>query len=159
MREIQSLQRLETASYTIEKIIEAGYSGNAFQNILYGDRLLLVAHGRVVAGVELADLREQDVQVDGETLVIQLPATEIFFTSLDNNQTKVYDRQQGFLARADKDLESEARLAAEGSIRQAACDDGILQEAATNAQRQIGEMYRLAGFDQVAVRVSAGTCR
>lgn len=159
IKEIQSLNRLETASYTVEKIIEAGTNGNAFQNILFGDRLLLIAHGKVVAGVDLSRISDEDVRVDGDTLNLHLPNTEVFSATLDNDQTKVYDRDQGLLARGDTDLETQARQAAESSIRQAACDSGILSEAATNARLQLQQMYALAGFEHIEVTITAGICR
>ena len=98
IKEIQSLNRLETASYTMEKIIEAGDEGNLFQDLVYGDRLLLIAHGQVVAGVDLSQVSDQDLKINGSSLQIRLPDTQIFSTQLDNTQTKVYDRQQGLLS-------------------------------------------------------------
>jgi hypothetical protein len=41
IKEMKSLNRLETATFTIEKIIDAGTSGNTFSQFLFGDRLLL----------------------------------------------------------------------------------------------------------------------
>lgn len=156
--QIQSLNRLETASYTIEKIIEAGTDGNAFQNILYGDRILLIAHAEVIGGVDLSKLRMEDVNVDGGKLDITLPASEILVSRLDNTKTRVYDRQSGLFTSERKDLESEARAQAEQSIRQAACDSGILETAAANARKQVEAMFRGAGFGEVVVRGGVGVC-
>lgn len=121
VHEIQGLQRLETTAYTIEKIIEAGVDGNLFQDILYGDRILLIAHGKVVAGVDLSGLSQDSVRVNGDSLEIMTPSSTIFSSSLDNDQTSVYDRRRGLLSSGDKDLESQARRAAEESILDAAC--------------------------------------
>ncbi|MDO8610322.1 MAG: hypothetical protein Q7R95_07265, partial [bacterium] len=46
IKEMRNLQRIETASFTIEKIIDGGTSGNAFQQLLFGDKILLIAHGQ-----------------------------------------------------------------------------------------------------------------
>ncbi len=54
IKEIRALNRLETASYTIEKVIDAGTTGNRFSELLYGDRILLIAHGQVIAGFDLS---------------------------------------------------------------------------------------------------------
>ena len=48
IQEMKMLNKIETASFTIEKIIEGGTKGNAFQNIIFGDTILLIAHGSVV---------------------------------------------------------------------------------------------------------------
>src|SRR5438128_1390226 len=99
IKEIQSLGNLETASYSIEKIVEAGKDGNVFQNLLYGDKILLIAHGKVIAGVNLTSVKEEDIKVSGENLTINLPAPMILSSTLDNSKTTVYDRTQGFLSR------------------------------------------------------------
>lgn len=156
--EIQELGNLETASYTIEKIVEAGEQRNAFQNLLFGDRILLIAHGNVVAGVKLSQVTQENVQVEGENLVITLPPPEILSSYLDNSKTRVYDRTRGYLTVGDKDLESEARLSAETSILQAACEAGILEEARENAIEQITKLFELSGFTTVTVNIPEGSC-
>jgi len=158
IKEIESLNRLETASFTIEKIVEAGQEGNVFQNLLYGDRILLIAHGKVTAGVDLSEIQENDVTVRGEKLTLNVPAPEIFTATLDNEKTTVYDRTQGLLSRGNKDLESSARLAAETSIRSAACDAGVLLEARENAVERLIQLFKFAGFSIVEVNIPEGNC-
>ena len=50
VHEVRSLARLETIQYSVEKVVTAD-SGREFLKVLFGDRLLLVAHGTVIAGV------------------------------------------------------------------------------------------------------------
>ncbi len=49
VRQIQQLQRLETVSYTMDKIISGEHDNPYIPKFLVGDRLLLVVHGEVVA--------------------------------------------------------------------------------------------------------------
>jgi hypothetical protein len=158
IRQIKGLHRLETSSYAVDKIIEAGTDGNVFQNLLYGDRILLVAHGTVVAGVDLQQLNDDDVAVNGSTLRVTLPASQILSTTLDADQTKVFDRDMGLLSKGDKDLESRARASAAEQIKAAACQDGILQRAADQAIIRIKQMYEMVGFEKVEVTAPAGVC-
>lgn len=155
---VRELGRLETASFTIEKIIEAGKDGSAFRNLLFGDKLLLVAHGEVVAGVDLADVAADDVDVDGATLRLTLPKAEVLHVRLDNEKTRVFDRRQGLLARADKDLESEARLAAEQAIKSAACGSDVLGVAAENATKQLKALFTALGFVTVIIEIPPAQC-
>jgi len=106
VKEIQKLGSLETASFSIEKIVEAGKQGNPFQDLLYGDRILLIAHGKVVAGVDLYTVGDQDIKIQGKEITINLPAPRILSSTLDNSKTRVYDRTKGYLSRGDKDLET-----------------------------------------------------
>ncbi|NJK78994.1 MAG: DUF4230 domain-containing protein [Chloroflexaceae bacterium] len=153
---IQGLSRLETTSYTIEKVIEAGIEGNAFENLLFGDRLLLIAQGTVLAGIDLSTLTTEDVIVspDGAVVTITLPPVQIFDVTLDNDATRVYDRQQGFFASPDRDLETEARQAAEREILAAACEGGILQRATDDSQRAMEQFLSLLDVDEVIVRAA-----
>jgi hypothetical protein len=158
VKEIQSLNRLETASFSIEKIIEAGTDGNVFQEFLYGDRVLLIAHGKVIAGFDLSKLDTSTVKAEGSTLSLTLPAPQILSSTLDNEKTKVFDRKLGLLNKGDKDLESEARAAAEASITQGACEAGILDEATTSVREQLTKTFILLGFSTVEITIPEGGC-
>src|SRR5437868_6321278 len=54
VKEMRQLSRLETATFTIEKIIDAGTNGSAINKFLFGDRILLIANGQVIAGFDLS---------------------------------------------------------------------------------------------------------
>ncbi len=158
VKEIQKLGSLETASFSIEKIVEAGQQGNLFQDLLYGDKILLIASGKVIAGVDLYTISKQDIKIKNNEITISLPAPKILSSTLDNSKTRVYDRTQGFLSRGNKDLETKARQAAENSITQAACDAGILEEARINAIERIKQLFEFAGFSKVEVNIGIGSC-
>lgn len=158
VKEMKELGRLETAQFTIEKIIDAKTAGGRLQQFLFGDQVLLIAHGQVIAGFDLAELKESDVKVDGTHLVLQLPAPMILVTAIDNQKTRVYDRRQGLLSKGDADLESEARQEAEIEIRKAACEAGILEQATENAQKQLSVMFSHFQFDSVTINAPAGEC-
>lgn len=158
IREMRALQRLETASFTIEKIIDGGTSGNVFQQFLFGDKILLIAHGQVIAGFDLSQISESDIEVEGQNIRVTLPKPQVLVTTLDNTQTKVYDRTRGILNPGDKDLESEAREAAEKSIKDAACEGGILKQASDNARKQITAFLSALGFIQISIDIPEGNC-
>jgi len=152
VRQIQKLQRLETVSYTMDKII-SGEHGNAYlPKFLAGDRLLLVVHGEVVGGINLAGLQAGDVLVQGQKVSIHLPPAEVFSTRIDNARTKVYSRDTGLFSSPDPNLESEVREEAERQLQQAALQDGILKTAADNARSTISGMLLGFGFHEVDIR-------
>lgn len=159
IKEMRSLQRLETASFTVEKIIDGGNSGsNIFSQFLFGDKILLIAHGQVIAGFDLSQISEKDVEVKEQTIRLTLPKPQILVSTLDNTQTKVYDRTKGILNPGDKDLESKAREAAEKSIREAACEGGILKQASDNARKQLTAFLSALGFTQISIDIPEGSC-
>src|SRR5712671_6470378 len=133
VRQIQQLQRLETVSYTMDKIMSGEHDNAYLPRFLVGDRLLLVVHGEVIGGVNLAKLQPSDVKVNGGSLSIHLPPAEIFITRIDSARTRVYSRDTGLFSSPDPNLESEVRQEGERQLQQAALQDGILKIAADNA--------------------------
>ncbi len=158
VKEMRSLNRLETAQFTIEKIIDAGTSGSALRNFLFGDRLLFIAHGEVIAGFDLSQLSENDISISDNSINLTLPSPQILFVRLDSEQSRVYDRQQGLLTKGDKDLESAARLEAEQTIKKSACESGILTQATDNGRKQLTTILRSFGFDSVHIEIPVGSC-
>lgn len=159
IQEMRSLQRLETASFTIEKIIDGGtVNQNVFQKFLFGDRILLIAHGQVIAGFDFSQTLEKDIEINGQSINITLPKPQILVATLDNSKTKVYDRQKGILNPGMKDLETVARAEAEKSIREAACDGGILNQAGENGRKQVTALLMALGFVQINIDIPQGDC-
>jgi hypothetical protein len=152
VRQIQKLQRLETVSYTMDKIISGEHANAYLPKFLVGDRLLLVVHGEVVGGINLGALQNGDVQVQGQRVSIHLPAAEVFSTRIDNAKTKVYSRDTGLFSSPDPNLESEVREEAERQLQQAALQDGILKTAADNARSTISGMLQGLGFHEIEIR-------
>jgi hypothetical protein len=152
VHQIQQLQRLETVSYTMDKII-SGEHGNAYlPKFLAGDRLLLVVHGEVVGGINLGGLQPGDVLIQGQKVSIHLPAAEVLSTRIDNTRTRVYSRDTGLFSSPDPNLESEVREEAEHELLQAALQDGILKLAGDNARTTISGMLKGFGFHEVEIR-------
>jgi hypothetical protein len=145
---INALARLETIQYSVEKVITAE-SGQGPFGFLFGDRLLLVAHGEVIAGIDLSLLQPEDLEVRGGGLYVRLPEAQIFIATLDNAQTYVYDRQMGVLNRGDINLETTARQAAEDEILKTALEDGILDQATVNAEKALERLLEELGYDEV----------
>ncbi len=158
IKQIRDLNRLETAQFTIEKVIDAGTNKSTFQQFLFGDSILLIAQGEVIAGVDLSKLSDNDISISGSTVRLILPPSEILITTINNDQTRVYDRKLGVLTKGDKDLEAKAREKAESLIRQAACDGHILDQASVNARNQITALLKSLGFDTVIITSPQGSC-
>jgi hypothetical protein len=148
IHEVRSLARLETIQYSVEKVI----TGDSGQNILaplFGDRLLFVAHGVVIAGVDLNKLMPADLRVVNGILEVRLPEAEIFSAALDNEKSYVFDRQTGVLTHGNPDLETQVRRVAEQEIYKAAISDGILVQARLNAENYLTRLLRDLGFPDV----------
>jgi hypothetical protein len=149
IRDVRSLARLETIQYTVEKVITAETGQQGIFQTLFGDRLIFIARGEVIAGVDMALLGPDDLEVRDGVLYVQLPEAEVFVAALDNEKSYVYDRDTGVLTKGDINLESTARQAAEDAIEEAALDDGILDQAQQNAEYYLYRLFRNLGFEEV----------
>jgi hypothetical protein len=148
IRDVQSMARLETIQYSVEKVITAEVNQGVF-GPLFGDRLLFVAHGYVIAGVDLSKLTVEDLVLDEDVLRVHLPEAEVFVATLNNDDSYVYDRTTGLFRKSDPDLETDARQAAEEEILKAALDDGILTQAQVNAEAFLERLFNDLGYDYV----------
>jgi hypothetical protein len=149
VNKIQQLQRLETVVYTMDKVVSGEKESAILPNFLAGDRLLMVVHGEVVAGVDFSGLKSGDVAVEEKKVVLRLPSAQVFSTRIDNARTKVYSRQTGLLVPVDPNLETQVRQEAERQLQQAALLDGILKTANTNARATLTSLLQGLGFEQV----------
>jgi len=148
IQDVRTIARLETIQYTVEKIITAD-KGQGSLDFLFGDKLIFVAHGVVIAGVDLDKIGEDDLWLDGGVLHVRLPQPEIFVATLDNDKSYVYDRETGLLTHGDVQLETAARQVAEAEIENAAIEDGILDLARVNAEAFLFRFLRNLGFPDV----------
>ncbi len=156
---IELLNRFETASYNVDKIIEVGTTYTGIKQILFGDKIILIAQGSVVAGFDMNKMTPADFSGTGTEITIKLPAPEIFSVIIDNTNTKVFDRDQGIFTKGEIDLEAEARRKAETEIRAAACAQGILTTATEQAKKQLELMFSAAGFTSIAITAPITECK
>jgi hypothetical protein len=145
INEIKALARLETIQYSVEKVITAEIGQGDF-GFLFGDKLLFVAHGVVIAGIDMNKIGAQDMQMVQGVLNVRLPPAEIFISSLDNDKSYVYDRSTGLLTHSDPTLETGARQRAEIEIKKAAQEDGILDKAQQNGEIYLAKFFGALGF-------------
>src|SRR6202451_1663157 len=155
VQRIQRLNRLETVVYSIDTIVEGSKSSAVLPDLLAGDRILLVVHGQSIAGIDLSQLKPEDIRIDekngGRSIHVTLPASQLFVTNIDNQHTRVYARSTGLLVPVDQNLESDTRAKAQQQLQQTALSDGILDTARKNARATITTLLYSLGFNQVDV--------
>src|SRR6202158_3268347 len=146
---IQRLQRLETVVYTMDKLVTGAKENPIFPDFLAGDRLLMLVHGEVVAGIDFSSLKPGDVRVDGKRVHLRLPASQVFSTRIDSSKTRVYSRQTGLLVPTDPNLETQVRQEAERQLQEAAMAEGIMRTAQQNGISTITSLLQGLGFEKI----------
>jgi Protein of unknown function (DUF4230) len=149
--QVRAIADLGTAQSLMSTVVEADKA--RVGNILY-ERLVLIACGRVKAGIDLSQLRDEDVTVEGDVVTVRLPRAKLLDVYLidDASQpctTRVYDRTNLILLPETRELESQAREKALEAIRQTAQQSGLLSDADRNARTIIERLLLNAGYQQV----------
>jgi hypothetical protein len=153
IHQIRAIADLSTVSSYMSTVVEAQKA--RVGNVIV-ERLLLVACGRVKAGIDLSKLREDDVKVspDGKTVTVTLPQAEFqdIYLIDDSSQpctTRVYDRTNLVVLSPTLELEGQARERAVQSLREMAVQTGMLRDANRNARVIIERVLLAAGFEKV----------
>jgi hypothetical protein len=147
---IQDLNQLTTLRWRGFVFISKESGGTSLERLFTGEAVRLVAVGDVEAGVDFADLGRDDVRVNGKTVTIRLPEPEILSVSLDEDETRVYDRDFGLLnVRPDDELAEEARDVAVERLEEAAREDDVLGRAELNAEDNIRAFVTSLDFEEV----------
>jgi hypothetical protein len=151
IQQVQTLSDLVTVKYVMEKveIVNSPPSSMLGQLVQGENRVLLLAHGIVKAGVDLKRIRPEDVRISGKKITLHLPPPQITDAYLDEHQTQVIDWEKGFLRDFEKGLETAARQNAVDDISRAARKAGILKDANDRARLELAVFLNQAGFEQV----------
>src|SRR6195952_634910 len=84
VEKIQRLNRLETVVYSLDTVVEGSKSSAVFPDLLAGDRLLMIVHGQTIAGVDMSQMKPDDVPsteaASGRTIRVVLPPSKVFVT-------------------------------------------------------------------------------
>ena len=142
VQQVQTLSELVTVKYVLEKVV-------ILDDIKwYGEnRVLLVAHGIVKAGVDLQEIKPEDVRVEDKKILLKLPRARITDVYLDDEKTRVVDRSTGLLRAFDKDLEQNARRQAVEDLRIAARSNRIYEDAEERARLQLANLFHQLGYE------------
>ena len=156
VEKVQRLNRLETVVYSLDTVVESNESNPVLPDVLAGDKLVMIVHGQTIAGVDMSQLKPESVQITESggvrSITLTLPPSTVFLTTIDENKSRVYQRDTGIFVKADPNLETQTRAKAQAELQQAALSDGILDAASKNARATVAAMLEGLGFQHVDVR-------
>jgi hypothetical protein len=149
LTQVQQLNQLTTVRYTVQRIVTLTEE----KHPVGSESILLIVQARVEAGVDLSSLRAKDIVVRKNGVSISLPPAQILNVAIDENETKVWDRQKTWWTPwvpYSLDLEKRARMIGLDSAKQSAIEMGILEASQRNAETSIRSLLGLAGLKYVS---------
>ncbi|MDH3710262.1 MAG: DUF4230 domain-containing protein [Cyclobacteriaceae bacterium] len=136
LERMEELGKLELTKYHFQEITEIQKVGRDFYSLfkLEGDsKAVLISNGEAVGCLDLTKMEVKDLQVAGDTLLVQLPAPEICYFKLDLEKTRVYALETGLFT-SEKSFIERAYKSAENQILESALNSGILDQTKENAE-------------------------
>lgn len=147
---IRTVGTLSTTEYTLSKILHWDDEGEWYK---FGDRKILIrCRATVKAGVDLNKIKDQDIEVDGSKITIQLPPPEIvsFDMNPDHIRTEM-EEVNGMRSNFSQIDKTRVLKKGEESIRKDLAKLNILEEAEQNAKTFVIDFYKNQGFEEIIV--------
>jgi hypothetical protein len=117
----------------------------------FGEELEMEVGVRVVAGVNLKQLREEDVHIEGKHVTVTLPPTKVLMVYVDEALTRVISHRNGWFTGQDLSMLEAARREAMESMVNAAIDKDLFEKAGAQAATAVAAIARGLGFDDIQV--------
>lgn len=151
VRQVRGVSELTTAIFAMQTVADASKDRTLGPFTVGKTTLLYVAYGEVRAGVDLSQIKPEDVTVANDTIVITLPPPTLIDKKLDVEKSYVYDYRESLFAPPSPELQSWAEQHALQQIVEAACEGGILEIANAKAELAVETLLTTAGYRNVTV--------
>ncbi|MBW4519912.1 MAG: DUF4230 domain-containing protein [Scytolyngbya sp. HA4215-MV1] len=154
IQQIRDASELTTAVFVMEAVVPTSQDW-VMGNVVVGKtRLLYIAYGEVRAGVDLSQLKVEDVQVTENNLRLRLPPPKVLDSKIDVNRSSVYDYDRGFLGLGPDvgpKLQELAQQEALKKITGAACKDRLLDKANDRAKLVVTQLLGVVKEKQIQI--------
>jgi len=149
--DIKELGKLVTTQYKLQTISVVEEKEDNWIERLFGEnKVVLVATGEVMAGVDMALITEEDVTVNGTAVKLIMPPAEIISVRLIPGESWIYDRKLNIL-KPNWDLELQAQEQAEAELVRWSTSHGILEQSEEVFTVRIEAFLRRLGFTEVTI--------
>jgi hypothetical protein len=155
IEQLRQVSQLSTVILTTESLIPTKAERTWGSFVIGTTELVYLAQGEVRAGINLADLKADNLKQTATGLEILLPPPEILDSKIDVKRSQVYYYHRGFLALGPDlapQLQTQAQRQALHSIIVVACQRGILHQANLETQAIVTELLQRAGHENVIVK-------
>jgi len=148
---VSDLGYLTSVEYTLQTVVEVEREEQGFIS-LGRDRILLLAVGNIEAGVNLDQVQDSDIIIDGPKVTLYLPRAEITSVELLPGETEVFDAQRKWILSDYEGLEIEALDKARRQLEDWAVNRvEVLDRAETSAETKLTKFLRQLGFTEVEI--------
>lgn len=143
VEKIEAMGKLELVRYQISDVIEHKNK----TDFLPEASVLLIVKAEAVGCVDLTKITREDIKVEADTAVVNLPQPETCYVKIDHESSRVYDTKMAYFREAK--LVDEAYKAAEQKISSEVKKSDILAQTKTNASSVLKPIIEGLGYKNV----------
>lgn len=143
LEKIESLGKLELVKYNFQEVTTLTERNERYLGIFpSGDsKVILISHGEAVGCIDLSKIRQEDIHLTSDSLIVALPPPEICYHKLNLDKTRIYSVEKGVYYRKESELVEKAYRLAEAQIEKAALDADILSKTQENALKMLTPLF------------------
>jgi hypothetical protein len=133
---VEALGKLELVKYNFQEITELSEKNRAYLGLFKvpDSKAVLVSSGEAVGCIDLTLIKEEDININADSLFIRLPEPELCYYKLNLNNSRIYSVDKVVYYKDDKQLIQKAYKTAENQIKVSALNSGILEQTTNNAE-------------------------
>lgn len=156
VREVKNIAQLMTVAAYDEVVMDTAKTVTASVPSLFGNvkgeskaQLVLIGRGRVIAGVDLQKLKEEDIYIKADSVSIQLPPAEVLEAIANPSDFEIFS-EDGEWPPAEVSM---IKIRTKEKMVQRSVQQGLLQKAGSKAVSIMENFLRSAGFKRIHVRI------
>ncbi len=142
---IEAMGKLQLVKYRFSDVLEH----KNISTFLPDASVLLIIKADAVGCIDLTKVKQEDIQVYGDSVAMRLPQPEICYIKIDHKASRVYDTKMAFFREAD--LVDEAYKNAEKEIAAEVQKSDILQQTRSNALNVFTPLLKGLGFTKISL--------
>lgn len=157
LKEINTLAQLVTVTFTDEIVMDTAKIGNGLPSLLPTgigtmlvpgiDRLVMIGRGKVLAGTDLKNIRNEDIQVTGDSIHVILPHAEILQAIMNPSDIETFEESGAW----DDDAATALKIKIRNEVTRRAIQQNILQQADERCNNIIEAFLKNTGFKKVEI--------
>ncbi|HUS02612.1 MAG TPA: DUF4230 domain-containing protein, partial [Chitinophagaceae bacterium] len=145
IKDIRSLGQVITATFYDEVVVDSVIKHQFPQLPLTDDHLVIIARGKVLAGIDLKDLADSSVTVTKDTVLMQLPPTKIIDVIINPGDYETFEET----GKWSQESVTDVKLKAKDKITANAFNKNIIEKANSKAKAVLEDFFHAAGFKVV----------
>ena len=147
----EELGTLLTIKVTLQTVVE---SQRERPFPLSTERIILSAVGNVEAGIDLTQIEDADIVIDGRSVELTIPPADVTRVELLPEETEIFDSTRGWILSEYEGLELVAMEKARKQLENWAIDRvDVLERAEEEAVKQLDSFLRKLGFEAITIHV------